>query len=334
MNINGREIGPGQPPYIIAEISCNHGGYIDRALQLMWWAKYCGADAVKFQCYTAESMTIDCDRPDFILKDGPWKGKKLWDLYNENGWYWFAPIARKAKELGITWFASVFDSRGIDLLDELGCPAYKIASFEITDLPLIRYAASKGKPVILSTGMATREEVEEAAACVEPGDRAILRCVSSYPAKPEDYDLRGLGLYADGISDHTLGHDLAIAATACGARIIEKHFTLARELGGPDAAFSMEPKEFKIMVKAVRATWQALQPKEAGASSVEEAQRQARRSLYCVHKIPAGAEVEPYHVRSIRPGYGLPPKEIDKVIGTRATRTIERGEALSWEMFE
>lgn len=344
MNIAGREIGQGKPPYIIAEISCNHGGYLERALQLIWWAKYCGADAVKFQCYEPQAMTIDSDRNDFIMKDGPWKGHKLWDLYKEacTPYSWFPKIAAKAKELGIPWFASVFDKRGVDVLEACWAPAYKIASFEITDIPLIKYVASKGKPVILSTGMATADEIVAACDLVEKEKLGVLLCVSAYPAKMEDYDLSKLtdavkfstliGLPEYGISDHTMGHELAVAATACGTAMIEKHLCLARELGGPDAGFSSEPHEFKKMVKAVRGAWNAMQPKEG--TSEEEPQRQARRSLYCVKDIGKGQVMCAEHVRSIRPGYGLAPKEIDWVIGRRVKRDVGRGEALSWEMFE
>jgi len=336
MIINGREIGAGKPPYIIAEISCNHGGYLDRALQLIWWAKYAGADIVKFQCYEPQAMTIDCDRDDFIMKEGPWQGAKLWDLYREAStpYAWFPKIAAKAKELKMPWFASVFDKRGVDVLEACGVPAFKIASFEITDIPLIKYAASKGKPMILSTGMASYDEIIEAKACVPPAQRAVLQCVSAYPARIEDYDLSYYSSVLHGISDHTLGHDLAVAATARGARIIEKHLCLARELGGPDAGFSTEPHEFKKMVQAVRATWGAIQPKETGTSSMEETSRQARRSLYCVKDIGKGQVVHEEHVRSVRPGYGLSPKEFDKVVGKKVARDVGRGEALTWEMFE
>lgn len=339
MNINGREIGPGQPPYIVCEASCNHGGILERALSMIWWAKHSGADSIKFQAYSVNDMTIHCGRQDFILKDGPWKGRMLWDLYDEakTPLYWFPAIAAKAKEVGITWFASVFNKAAVDLVDGLGAPCFKIASFEITDLPLIRYAASKGKPVIISSGMANIMEVSEALFQIPDEQRAHLHCVSAYPAKVEDYNLGCMAEYKDafvphGISDHTLGHDLAVAATACGARIIEKHFTLAREFGGPDAAFSTEPHEFKKMVKAVRATWKAMQPKKRSESELP--QRQARRSLYCVQDIAVGDEVREENVRSIRPGYGLPPKEIENVIGRRVKRDVYRGEALNWEMFE
>lgn len=341
MIIHGREIGPEQSPYIVAEASCNHGGTLERALSMIWWAKHSGADAIKFQAYGVNDMTLYCGKPDFMMKDGPWKGRMLWDLYDEakTPYHWFPAIAAKAKEVGITWFASVFSKASVDLVDKLGAPAFKIASFEITDLPLIRYTASKGKPVIVSTGMANIDETIDVAAEIPWQNRAMLHCVSAYPAKPEDYDLHSLKRSENneagithGISDHTLGHDLAVAATACGARIIEKHFTLARELGGPDAGFSTEPHEFKKMVKAVRATWQAMQPKKRAESEVP--QRQARRSLYCVKDLAKGEVVTEAHVRSIRPGYGLAPKEIDKVIGRRVKRNVYRGEALNWEMFE
>lgn len=342
MKIAGREIGPGQPPYVVAEISCNHRGDIKEAYLLMEAAKEAGADAVKFQCYTPDTITLDCSLPDFIVKDGPWKGRNLYDLYKkaQTPFHWLAPLFQYAKNRGITAFASVFDRTSIDLLEKLGCPAYKIASMEITDLPLIRYAAVTRKPLIISTGMASNEEIHEASFAADIGrtrkDIAFLACVSSYPADVSDSGLSRLKFlqqyaFKSGISDHTLSWEVPVAATALGAQIIEKHFTDSRFNGSEDAAFSLEPDEFKEMCQKVRAIWQAMQPSEAKS---EESSRQLRRSLYVVADMRAGEQFTEQNVRSIRPSYGLPPKNLPYILGQRAIKDIKRGTALSWSLLD
>ncbi len=342
MNIAGREIGPDYPPYIVAEISCNHGGSLDRALELISAAKACGADAVKFQCYTANTITIDCDRPEFTIQDGPWKGHNLYQLYKttETPLAWFNEIKQRAAEDGITWFASVFDPGAVEVLEGLDCPAYKIASFELVDLPLIRYAAATGKPLILSTGMATMLEILSAVEAVGPGaphTHGLLHCVSAYPTKRHDANLGRMidieGRFFNfniGISDHTCGcHDIPIAATALGACIIEKHFRLDHCYDTEDAEFSLDEEEFAIMCRQVRLTWAALQPSTSGS---EEAHLSLRRSLFAVADIKAGEAFTGENVRSIRPGHGLPPISIGRIVGETATRDISRGEPMTWDM--
>lgn len=339
MKIAGREIGNGQPPYLVAEISGNHCGDLSMAWELIRAAKAAGADAVKMQAYEPQTITIDCDKPDFIMCEGPWKGRKLYELYQKahTPFEWLPDLFGEAAECGITAFASVFDRTSVDALEELDCPAYKIASMEITDLPLIEYAAKTGKPVIISTGMASGEEVWSAisrAVLSGNGHLALLHCVSGYPSQIEEANLQRMdelrsGFYAVGISDHSIGLDVPIAATAMGAQIIEKHLCLSRKDPSEDAAFSMEPLEFKRMCEVVRSIWQAMQPSKAES---EEPQRQARRSLYVVEDIKAGEAFTEQNVRSIRPGYGMAPKELPNVLGRYASRDIERGSRLEPDM--
>lgn len=337
MNIAGREINGSQPPYLIAEVSCNHCGDFDKALALIRAAKDAGADACKFQAYTPDTITIDCDKPDFIMREGPWKGRKLYELYQKahTPFRWFPDLFGAAAECGITAFASVFDRTSVDALEKLDCPAYKIASMEITDIPLIKYAAKTGKPLIISTGMANENEIVAAGTATNPNqDVAFLACTSGYPAPVSESGLCKFkrlydkyGVY--GISDHSLGLDVAVAATAMGAQIIEKHLCLSRQDPTEDAAFSMEPLEFKRMCEVVRSIWQAMQPSKAQS---EEPQRQARRSLYVVEDIKAGEPFTERNVRSIRPGYGMAPKELPNVLGRYASRNIERGSRLELDM--
>ncbi len=335
MKINGREIGPSQPPFLVAELGANHEGSLGTALDLINAAKRVGADAVKFQAYEPGTITIDCDKPDFIMKDGPWKGRKLYELYEKahTPFKWFPRLAECADKAGITWFSSVFDKTSIDMLEKLDCPAYKIASMEITDIPLIQYAASTGKPLIISTGMASWGEINdvedtiEDAKDLEVGGLAdhlvLLRCVSGYPAPVEESALAPFRCY-EGISDHTIGWEVPVAATALGATIIEKHFMFP-SCESEDRKFSLLPSEFHEMTEKVRAIWQAMQPSERKS---EEPQRQARRSLYAVQNIGNGEEFTEENIRSIRPGYGLPPKLLPTVLGSIATRDIARGEPL------
>lgn len=341
MQIANREIGPGLPPAVIAEIGANHCGSLERLLQTIEAAKRSGADFVKLQAYTANTITIDSNRDEFTIQGGPWKGKNLYQLYKscETPFEWFPKAMTCAKELGIPLFASVFDSSSVDMLEKLGCPAYKIASFEIVDLPLIRYAAYTSKPVILSTGMASSYEVCQALkAIVDVGahgqEPVVLHCVSGYPAKASDYSLSRLKSYSSfyGVSDHTLGLEVPIAATALGACMIEKHF---RDYDCPsdseDAQFSLSPEAFARMVKAVYETWAAMQP---GTSKSEAIHKPYRRSLFVVRAMKRGEVFNYENVRSIRPGHGIPPGEIDKVLGLHASRDIERGEPLKLDMLE
>lgn len=336
MQIAGRKVGSGNPPYIIAEVSCNHGGSIERALELIDAAHSCGADAVKFQAYTAETITMDCDRPEFTVADGPWKGRRMFDLYREaqTPFEWFPQIKMRAEKVGITWFASCFDRSSVDLMVELGAPAIKIASFEIVDTPLIRYAAATGKPLIISTGMANMSEIMHAIG--EAPGSALLWCVSGYPPPPSEAGLLRMRILhrtfsTVGISDHTIGPEVPIAATALGATIIEKHFRLSFHPDTEDSPFSLDEVDFLNMVKQVHNTWAAMQPSKADS---ESAQRPLRRSLFAVDDIAEGEAFTEANVRSIRPGHGLPPAAIDQVVGKTAARNIVRGEPLDWEMVQ
>lgn len=345
MQIAGRSIGPDHPPYVIAEASCNHAGVYGNAVALIAAAKLAGADAIKFQAYTPDTITLDSDRPDFIIKDGPWRGRRLHDLYAEahTPFQWFPALFAHARDLGITAFASVFDGSSVDMLERLNCPAYKIASFEIVDTPLIAYAARTGKPLILSTGMASDEECAQAwlairEACGTPDaqapDAIPLHCVSGYPTPVEEANLARLKAWERwrgqpfGLSDHTVGSEIPIAATALGACVIEKHLKL-KGVNTADAAFSATPVEFKEMTDAVRRTWRALQP---GTAASEQPSRQLRRSLYAVRDIAAGEPLSEQNVRSIRPGNGLPPKMLPEIVGAPAACAIARGAALTDDM--
>lgn len=349
MNIAGREIGPGQPPYIIAEVSCNHGGVLSRAIEMIDAAKSCGADAVKFQAMEPDKITINCSRPEFTIGDGPWKGKNLYELYarTQTPFEWFPEIAGRAANVGITWFASVFDKTSVDLMVKLGAPALKIASFEIVDIPLIKYAAQTGLPLIISTGMASEDEVMTAAEAVvsatkrwKVSNAILLHCVSGYPTMPAEANLARIKRWSGtkiGISDHSLGPEIPIAATALGACIIEKHFRLSWHPDTEDSPFSLDESDFFAMAMSVRTTWAALQQRRIGGA--EAAHRPLRRSLFAVEDIKEGEIFRAQddlastaNVRSIRPGHGLPPVEIDNVIGKVAARNIERGEPLTWDM--
>lgn len=336
MRIKDREIGPSYPPYVVAEISGNHRGSIKEARALIAAAKQAGADACKFQCYEASTITIDCNHPDFTIRSGPWKGRKLYELYSETQTPldWFPALFECARENNITAFASVFDRSSIDALEKLDCPAYKIASMEIIDIPLIKYAAKTGKPLIISTGMATEEEIDAALWAAGEPDTAILHCVSEYPTPVKEAQLRRfthIWWRPKGISDHTLDWEIPVAATALGASIIEKHFTDSRNNGSEDAAFSLEPEEFREMTYKVRQIWQAMQPSEANS---EESSRQLRRSLYVVADMAAGELFTEQNVRSIRPSYGLAPKNLSDVVGRKAIKDIKRGTALAWDLME
>ncbi|HRC59451.1 MAG TPA: pseudaminic acid synthase [Candidatus Propionivibrio aalborgensis] len=342
ITIDGRNIGPNQPPYVIAELSANHNGSLETALRIIDEAVIAGADAVKLQTYRAETITLDSDSEEFVIRGGLWDGKRLHDLYTEAHmpWDWHQPLFDHARKRGITIFSSPFDSTAIDLLEDLNVPAYKIASFEAVDLPLIRYAASTGKPMIISTGMADAEEIGEAVAAAKDGgcrELAILHCVSGYPAPPGDYNLRTIpdmverfGLVT-GLSDHTLDNTTAIASVVLGASIIEKHFTLNRNGGGPDDSFSLEPPEMKALCQGARTAWEALGRIDYGRKSSEQGNVQFRRSLYFVKDLKAGEVITPDSVRSVRPGYGLAPKYLEKILNAKVKQDVSKHSAVTWE---
>lgn len=333
VEIANRPIGPDFSPYVIAELSANHNGKLSTALQIIEEAKNAGADAVKLQTYKPDTITLNSDSEDFRIHGGLWDGRTLYDLYEEAHmpWDWHKPLFDHARKVGITIFSSPFDASAVDLLEDLNAPAYKIASFEAVDLPLIKYAASTGKPLIISTGMADAEEIQEAIdAAREGGCRqlAILHCVSGYPAPAADYNLRTLvdmgsrfGVVT-GLSDHTIDNATAIASIALGASIIEKHFTLDRDGGGPDDSFSIEPRELAELCKSVKTAWGALGSADYGRKSSEQGNAKFRRSLYFVRDLDAGEEITADAVRSVRPGFGMAPKHLDQVIGKRAARAI------------
>ncbi len=341
--IDGRAIGPGHPPYVIAELSGNHNGDIERALALIAAAKAAGADAVKLQTYTADTITIDHDGPGFTIEGGPWDGRTLHSLYREahTPWDWHRQLFARGRELGITVFSSPFDPTAVDFLEGLNAPAYKIASFEIVDIPLIERAAATGQPLIISTGMADETEIAAAAAAARAagdGGIALLHCVSSYPAAPADSNLRTIPLLAEtfdtvaGLSDHTIGVAVSLAAVALGAAIIEKHVTLSRADGGVDAAFSLEPAELSELCRGARTAWQALGRAGWGRTESEQGSKEFRRSLYVVADTGAGSVLGEANVRSIRPGYGLAPKHLPEIIGRTAARNLKKGEPLAWDM--
>jgi N-acetylneuraminate synthase len=330
IEIAGRPIGNEYEPYIIAEMSANHNGNIETAFRIIEEAKKAGADAVKIQTYTPDTITLNSDLPDFQIKGGLWDGKTLYELYEwaHTPWEWHKPMFEHARKLGITMFSSPFDTTAVDLLEDLNAPAYKIASFEAIDLPLIRYVAATGKPTIISTGMADAEEIEEAIAAAREGgckELAILHCVSGYPAPAEDYNLRTIpdkmkrfGLVT-GLSDHTLDNTTAIASVVLGASIIEKHFTLDRNGGGPDDSFSLEPEDLTDLCRDSKTAWKALGQIDYGRKSSEKGNTQFRRSLYFVKALKAGDVITEECVRSVRPGYGLAPRYLNRVIGQTVT---------------
>lgn len=335
INIAGRRIAADQPPYVIAELSANHNGKLDVALKIIEEAKNAGADAVKLQTYKPDTITLDSDGDDFQIKGGLWDGRTLYDLYAEAHmpWDWHKPLFDYARELGITIFSSPFDSTAVDLLESLDAPAYKIASFEAVDLPLIKYVANTGKPMIISTGMANAEEIQEAIdAAYEGGckELAILRCVSGYPALASEYNLRTIpdmmqrfGLVT-GLSDHTLNNTTAIASVAMGASIIEKHFTLNRNGGGPDDSFSLEPVELMALCADTKTAWSALGGVDYGRKSSEQGNAKFRRSLYFVKDMIAGQIISADAIRSVRPGFGAPPKLFEKIIGRTLNRDVSK----------
>ncbi len=343
--IDGRRIGHDAPPFIIAELSANHNGSLERALQTIDAAKACGADAIKLQTYTADTMTIDCDKPEFMIRGGLWDGYKLYDLYQwaQTPFEWHKAMFEHARKIGITVFSTPFDETAVDLLEELDTPAYKIASFELTDLPLIRYVAATGKPMIMSTGMASEAEIEEAvSAAREAGctDLVLLHCISSYPAPMDQANLRQIsGLESrfgvtPGLSDHTLGTVASVAGVALGACVIEKHFTLSRADKGPDSEFSLEPDELRRLCQDSRDAWSALGSRGFERQQAEEASKVFRRSVYFVRDVRAGTLIGAEHIRRIRPGMGLEPKYFDQLIGRRVNQDLSRGTPVKWTHFD
>jgi pseudaminic acid synthase len=340
--ISGRKIGSGESPFIIAEMSCNHHGRYEEAERIVRAAKDAGADAIKLQTYTPDTMTLDAPQPWFLIKGTIWDGRRLHDLYREamTPWEWHAPLKKLADSLGLIIFSSPFDASAVDFLERLGMPAYKIASFENGDIPLIKKVAKTGKPIIVSTGTATTGEVDAAVKTLRAAKSsfALLKCVSAYPAPPEEMNLRAIPALAErhgvpiGLSDHTLGSSVATAAIALGACVIEKHLTISRAAGGPDAPFSMEPAEFKNMVTDLRAACTALGDGKLGPAPSEAPSRAFRRSLFIVKDIQKGSVFTSDNVRAIRPGNGLPPKEYDAVIGRTASQDLVRGTPLNWSL--
>lgn len=343
ISIAGREISRNHPPYIIAELSANHNGRLETAMKIIEEAARAGADAVKLQTYRPDTITLDSDADDFRIKGGLWDGRTLYELYEEAHmpWEWHKPLFDHAKKLGIPIFSSPFDTTAVDLLEDLNAPAYKIASFEAVDLPLIRYVANTGKPMIISTGMADAEEIEEAIAAAREGgckELAILHCVSGYPAPAEDYNLRTIpdmierfGLVT-GLSDHTLDNTTAIASVVLGASLIEKHFTLDRNGGGPDDSFSLEPEDLSDLCRDSKTAWKALGQVDYGRKSSEQGNAQFRRSLYFVEDLKQGDIVRESSVRSVRPGFGVAPKYLDKVVGRRVKSSVVKNSPVSFDL--
>jgi pseudaminic acid synthase len=339
--INGRRIGPGHPTYIIAEMSGNHGHSFERAVAIVQAAKEAGADAIKLQTYTPDTLTIDCDNDYFQVKGTLWNGRTLYDLYGEayTPWEWQPKLKEVANDLGMDLFSTPFDASAVEFLEAMDVPAHKIASFENVDLPLLRRIAQTGKPVIMSTGMATLGEIEEAVQTLRAAgttELALLKCTSAYPSPPEAINLRTIPHLADafqtpvGLSDHTMGTAVPVAAVALGACIIEKHFCLSRNEPGPDTAFSLEPHEFKQMVESVRVAEAALGQVHYGIEPREEVSRVFRRSLFVVKDIAAGEPFTEENVRSIRPGHGLHTRYLDTILGQTAAQDIARGTPLAW----
>lgn len=342
VEIAGRRIGADYEPYVICELSGNHNGNLDRALALLEAAATTGADAIKIQSYTADTLTIDHDGPGFRHDGGLWDGKLLYELYQEaqTPFEWHPALFERARALGVTLFSTPFDETAADMLGDLGAPAFKIASFEAIDLPLIAHVARKGKPMILSTGMANLAEIHDAVRTARENgceDLILLHCVSSYPARDEDSNVRTVPHLGQafgcvsGLSDHTFGSAVSVASVALGGAVIEKHFTLRRSDGGPDADFSLEPEEFASLVTDCKRAWRSLGAVNYKLCGAETGSKQYRRSLYVVADVDEGEVLTARHVRSIRPGFGLAPKHRDTVIGRKATRALKRGDPLRWD---
>lgn len=345
MKIGKRDIGPSARPYLIAEMSGNHNQSLDRALEIVDAAAASGADAIKLQTYTAETMTLNVDAPGFVIDDPDslWFGRQLYDLYDEahTPWEWHAPIMERAASHGMDCFSTPFDDSAVDFLEGLGAPAYKIASFEATDLPLIRKVARTGKPIILSTGMATVAEIDEAVQTARAAGNeqiVLLKCTSTYPATATNTNIstipnmRATFGVEIGLSDHTMGCGVAVAAVALGAVIVEKHFTLSRADGGVDSAFSLEPHEFRQLREESERAWQSIGRITYGGTRAEEGSRAYRRSLYIGRDMVAGEELTVETLRIIRPGFGLAPKFFDELIGKRVKNAVSAGTPMSWDL--
>lgn len=344
LTIGSRKIGPGHPAYIIAELSANHGQDFDQAVRIVRAMAASGADAVKVQTYTADTLTIACDNEFFRIGGGTlWDGRTLHDLYQEAfmPWEWQPKLQAVANQLGLDFFSTPFDASAVDFLEAMNVPCHKVASFELVDLPLLRKIAATHKPVIASTGMATQEEIAEAVKTLHDGgceQLALLKCTSAYPALPEDMHLRTIADMAArfgvpiGLSDHTMGHTVPVTAVALGACIVEKHFTLSRATLGPDSTFSLEPEEFAAMVAAIRTAEKALGRVNYDISANESKSRQFRRSLFVVADVKAGEVFTAQNVRSIRPGHGLHTRHLGEVLGKQAKYDVRRGTPLSWEL--
>lgn len=341
--INKREISAGNPAYIIAEMSANHNKNFEKAVKIIEEAKKAGADAVKLQTYTPDTITMDSDNECFKIKDTIWKGKTLYQLYQEayTPWEWQPKLKKIADDLNIDLFSSPFDASAVDFLEKMDVPAYKIASFELVDIPLLKKVAATGKPVILSTGMANLDEIKEAVDTLKGNNClqiALLKCTSAYPALPEDANLRTIPALSRtfnvpaGLSDHTMGSMVAVAAIALGACIVEKHFCLSRKDSGPDSSFSMEPDEFAQMVKDIRTAEKALGKVSYELTQAQETSKAFRRSLFAVENIKKGERFTEQNVRSIRPGNGLPPKHLETILGKQAKADIRKGMPLAWEL--
>lgn len=353
ITINNHIVGEGHPAYIIAEMSANHGKSIEKAKEIIHAMKEAGADAVKLQTYTPDTMTIDCDNEYFQIGKGTiWEGKNLYELYGEayTPWEWQPELKELANSLGMDCFSTPFDATAVDFLEQMNVPAYKVASFELVDLPLIKKIAATGKPIIMSTGMGSKEEIHDAVSAARKENLILLKCTSAYPALPEDADLNTIPDMRErfgcdiGLSDHTLGNDVVLGAIQLGACVIEKHFCMSRNEPGPDSAFSLEPAEFRAMVESVREVEKNLagiivDKKIFGSVSYERTEKELasivfRRSLFAVKDIVSGEVLTHENVRVIRPGNGLPPKHLDETIGKKATKDIARGTPLSWDLLE
>lgn len=345
ININGRTVGDGAPAYIIAEMSGNHAGSLERALEMIHVAKEAGADCVKIQTYTPDTMTIDCHNEYFNIEKGTWEGENLYSLYQKayTPWEWQDKLRDEAAKAGIDFLSTPFDNTSVDFLEKLGVSFYKIASFELVDIPLLEYIASKNKPIIMSTGMGSLEEINEAVEAIySTGNRqlALMKCSSAYPAKSEEMNLNTICDMKKrfdipvGLSDHSMGAFSAATAVAMGANIIEKHFCISRAIKNPDSTFSMEPDEFRDMVNQVREVEKAMGKVSYGVSKQEETNTCFRRSLFVVEDIAAGEKLTPENIRSIRPAYGLKPKHYKEVLGKTAKHALKRGTPLSFEDVE
>ncbi|MFC0562375.1 pseudaminic acid synthase [Halalkalibacter alkalisediminis] len=346
IEIQGRKIGTNHPPFVIAEMSGNHNQSLDRALEIVETAAKAGAHALKLQTYTADTMTLNLSHGDFYINDSSslWKDHSLYKLYQKayTPWEWHKPIFERCKDLGIIGFSSPFDETALEFLESLNVPCYKIASFENTDIPLIRKVASKGKPMIISTGMATVAELDETVRTArEAGckDLVLLKCTSTYPATPKNTNINTIPHMKElfncqvGLSDHTMGTGVAVASVALGATVIEKHFTLSRQDGGVDSSFSLEPNEMKSLVKETERAWQALGNVQYGVSNEEKGSLQYRRSLYVAKDMNLGETFTKDSIKSIRPGFGLPPKYFDKILGKKAKKAVSKGTPVSWDLF-